>query len=175
MESDKKKIIYPYIFPGRSIEYVDESNKHMARAKEIARTSNDQSFPNASVVVCNNEILVGLPNKTPLSNSFLKNLHKKYCIRRMFGIPSGQKYWLCPGCASHENHGEYRASVALQKQFPDKIGFNLELYLWGHWWCCKPCWNKMTEVGIKKVFLLKGSEILFDINNPKNIMGKQFE
>ena len=172
---ETKTIAYPYVPEGKSIEYVHESDRFMAQAKEVARTSNDQSFPTGAVIVCDGEILTEASNKTPLSSPFLKNLHKKHCIRRMLGIPSGQKYWLCPGCASHENHGEYRAAVALQKKFPQKINSDLDLYLWGHWWCCKPCWDKMLEVGIEKVFLLEGSEVLFDINNPKNIMGKQFE
>ena len=172
---ETKNIKYPYLPEGRSIEYVDSLNQYMSRAKEVARTSNDQSFPTGAVIVSNGKIIVEASNKTPLSNNFLKNLHKKHCIRRMFGVPSGQKYWLCPGCASHENHGEYRAASLLQKKFPQKINTEIDLYLWGHWWCCKPCWDKMIEVGVKKVFLLEGSEVLFDINNPENIMGKQFE
>lgn len=172
---ETKNIKYPYLPEGKLIEYVDKSDVYISRAKEVARTSNDQSFPTGSVIVCDGEILVEASNKTPLSNSFLKNLHKKYCLRRMFGVPSGQKYWLCPGCASHENHAEYRASVALMNKIPQKANADLHLYLWGHWWCCKPCWGKMIEAGIKKVFLQKGSEILFDINNPNNIMGKQFD
>ena len=165
---------YPYISEGPTIEYVDESNPYMARAKEVARTSNDQSFPTGTVIVCEGEILAEAPNKTPLSNPFLKNFHQKHCIRRIFRIPSGKKYWLCPGCASHENHGEYRTSEMLKKKFPQKINSNLDLYLWGHWWCCKPCWDRMLEIGIKRIFLLSQSEILFDINNPNNIMGRQF-
>jgi len=176
MESkNQKNIKYPYIPEGRTIEYVDESNKYMARVKEVARTSNDQSFPNASVIVSGGEVIVEVSNKTPLSNNFLKNLHKKYCLRRIFGTPSGEKYWLCPGCASHVNHGEYRAVTELQNKHPDKINTDLHLYMWGHFWCCKPCWDKMIEAGIKRVFLLSGSEVLFDINNPQNIMGKQFD
>ena len=170
-----KNIKYPYLPEGKTIEYVDGSNSFMKRAKEVARTSNDQSFPTGAVITCDNEILTEASNKTPLSNDFLKNLHKKHCIRRMFRIPSGQKYWLCPGCATNKNHGEYRAAVALKKKFPQKVNSNLDLYLWGHWWCCKPCWDKMIEVGIKNVFLLEGSEVLFDVNNPGNIMGRQFK
>lgn len=172
---ETKTIKYPYIPEGKLIEYVDANDQYMLRAKEVARTSNDQSFPTGAVIVSDGVIIVESPNKTPLSNPFLKNLHKKYCIRRIFGIPSGQKYWMCPGCASHENHAENRACRLLIKKFPQKVNTNCNLYLWGHWWCCKPCWDKMTEAGIKRYFLMKDSEILFDINNPQNIMGKQFQ
>jgi deoxycytidylate deaminase len=173
---EAKNIKYPYLPKGRTIEYVDESNPYMARAKEVARTSKDQSFPTGAVIVCDGEVISEACSKPPLSSKKLINWHKNgFCIRRILKIPSGQKYWLCPGCAKSSNHGEYRAVIILQKKFPQKVNTNCDLYLWGHWWCCKPCWDKMIEIGIKKVFLLKDSEILFDINNPQNIMGKQFE
>lgn len=175
MQSSQRNIKYPYLPEGKSIEYVDELNKYMMRAKEIAKASNNQSFPIGSVIVCDDQILAEASNKTPISNTFLKNFHKKHCIRRILGIPSGQKYWLCPGCASYENHSEYRATVILHNKFSQKTNQNCDLYLWGHWWCCKSCWDKMLEAGIRKVFLLKESEILFNINNSKNIMNKQFE
>lgn len=172
---ETKNIKYPYLPKGKLIKYVDESNQYMARAKEMARTSNDQSFPTGAVIVCDGQILVEVFNKTYLSNLFLKNFHKKYCLRRILGIPSGQKYWACPGCASPKNHSEYRAIMALEKKFPQKINSNLDLYLWGHWWCCKNCWDVMISAGIKNIYLLQGSEILLDINNPNNIMGHQFD
>jgi hypothetical protein len=51
--------------------------------------------------------------------------------------------------------------VALKKKFPQKINTKLDLYLWGHWWCCKLCWDKMIEVGIKNVYLMEGVDKLF--------------
>ena len=172
---ETRNIEYPYLPKGKTIEYVGETNEYMKMAKEVARGSNDQSLPTGAVLVSGAVVLAKASNKTPLSNPFLKDLHKKYCVRRMLGIPSGQKYWLCPGCASHKNHAEYRTVADFQRKFGNQYYSNSELYLWGHWWCCKPCWDKMLEIGIKKVFLLEGSEILFDINNPRNIMGRQFD
>ncbi len=170
----KKEIKYPYLPAGVNILYVPESNIFMSQAKDEAKKSNDQSMPNGSVIVSDGVVVGRASNKPALSNQKLLKLHKKYCIRRMLNIPSGQKYWLCPGCASHANHGEYRAVLDVQKKNINNLK-NPELYLWGHWWCCEPCWNKMLEIGIKKVFLLEGSEILFNINNPNNIIGKQLK
>ena len=170
----KKEIIYPYLPEGREILYVPISNEYMLRAKEVARGSNDQSIPTGAVIVSDGKILAEASNKTPLSNPFLKKLHAKYCVRRMLKIPSGQKYWICPGCASHENHGEYRAVVLFQKKIT-KANSPCDLYLWGHWWCCKPCWDKMLELPVRNVYLLEGSEIFFNSTNSNNLIGKQFK
>jgi len=59
--------------------------------------------------------------------------------------------------------------LELQKQFPEKVNESCDLYLWGHWWCCESCWNKMIEINIRNIYLLKDSEILFNTNNSKNI------
>ncbi len=173
METNNK-IKYPYLPVGGIIEYVPENNKFMSMAKEEAKNSNDHSMPNGAVIVSEGEVVGQASNKNPLSSSKLIKLHKKYCIRRMLKIPSGKKYWVCPGCASHENHGEYRTVLDVIKKNRKNIR-NPELYLWGHWWCCKPCWDKMLSIGIKKVFLVENSEKLFNPKDPKNIIGKQFQ
>ena len=49
-----------------------------------------------------------------------------------------------------------------------------DLYLWGHWWCCESCWNVMISAGIRNVYLLENSEILFNKANADNIVGHQF-
>ena len=160
---ETKDIKYPYLPAGKTIFYVPENNKYMLAAKEYALThSTDRQVSTGSVIVDENgEILVSVANQSALKNKFLLDTHKNWCIRKFFKIPSGQKYWLCPGCASHKNHSEYQASMALKKKFPQKINTNLDLYLWGHWWCCKPCWDKMTEIGIRNVYLMEGVDKLF--------------
>jgi deoxycytidylate deaminase len=160
---ETKNIKYPYLPEGRTILYVAEDNKNMLAAKEFAlKYSTDKQVSTGAVVVADSgEILASAANQTPIKNKFLLDTHKNWCIRKFFKIPSGQKYWLCPGCASHKNHGEYRAVVALQKKFPNQTHVNCDLYLYGHWWCCKPCWDKMIEVGIRNVYLMQGVEKLF--------------
>ncbi len=161
METKTSK--YPYLPKNRTLLYVPEDNKYMLKAREVALIkSTDKKVPTGVVVVgADREILVTAANQSVLKNKFLLNTHKNWCIRKLFKIPSGEKYWLCPGCASHKNHGEYRAVSILEKKFPQKINSNLDLYLWGHWWCCKPCWDKMILVGIKNVYLQEGIDKLF--------------
>lgn len=160
---ETKDIKYPYLPESRIILYVPENNKYMQVAKEIAlNQSTDRKVSTGAVIVDENGIiLVSAANQSALKNKFLLNTHKNWCLRKLLKVPSGQKYWVCPGCASHKNHGEYRAITALEKKFPQKIISGLDLYLWGHWWCCKPCWDKMISVGIKNVFLMENSENLF--------------
>ena len=166
---------YPYLPDGRTIRYVPLENKFMAEAFVMWRDcSSERNHPTGAVIVMGDKIIGKGANQAALKNKKLQQIHKNgLCIRRIFKIPSGQKYWLCPGCAKNRHHAEARAvNDALSKQ-ASIVG--ADLYLYGHWWCCKPCWDKMIEAGVRDVFLLEGSEILFDINNPQNIMGKQFE
>ena len=117
---ETKDIKYPYLPKERTILYVPENNKYILAAKEFAlKHSLDRQVSTGTVIVGEDgEILVSAANQTPIKNKFLLDTHKNWCIRKLFTIPSGQKYWLCPGCASHKNHGEYQAVMALQKKFP---------------------------------------------------------
>ena len=171
METNNE-IKYPYLPEGHNIFYVDIDNTFMVQAKEVARLSNDQQQPTGAVIVFDGKVVSSASNKNPLTSARLIKLHKKYCIRHILKIPSGEKYWACPGCAGNESHAESRASKQLlQKGIPGKP---LDLYLWGHWWCCDICWNNMLKLPIENVYLLKGSEILFNAKNSNNILGHQF-
>src|SRR5680860_94763 len=106
----KKEIIYPYLPEGREILYVPIDNKFMKEAKEVARneSTDKRSSTGAVIVRVRDGVIVSKDaNKAPLTNEKLINLHKKYCMRRILNIPSGQKYWLCPGCAAGDHHAEY--------------------------------------------------------------------
>jgi deoxycytidylate deaminase len=177
METDKKNIEYPYLPEGKSILYVPSSNPFMQEAKKTAwKESTDRRFSTGAVIVSvkNNFVVSKDANKAPLTNESLINLHKKYCFRRILKIPSGQKYWVCPGCAAGDHHAEYRASKKLIKDGFDKDD-QFDLYLFGHWWACKDCWGKMLEIPIRNVYLLERSEILFNEKIEGNIIGHQFD
>lgn len=165
----KSEIQYPYLPKEQKILYVPQDNKFMLRAKEVARSSNEQQQPTGAVIVCKDEIVSEDTNVNPLSNQRLINFHKKYCIRHIFKIPSGDKYWLCPGCANKEDHAEYRAIKKLLKNKTTTGPF--DLYLWGHWWCCDVCWDSMIKLPVRNVYLLENSEILFNLKDPRHIIG----
>ncbi|MDB5259206.1 MAG: hypothetical protein JWO73_414 [Candidatus Taylorbacteria bacterium] len=154
-------INYPYLPPGRTFKYVPADNPFMQATEEVTkRLSTDMKHPTGAVVVKDGKIIASDANRSALRSLFLIRLHKTgWCVRKWLRIPSGQKYWLCPGCASHEFHAEHRVVLEMRKRGIDSNG--ADLYHWGHWWCCKPCWDKMIEAGIKDVYLLEGSEKLF--------------
>ena len=87
-------------------------------------------------------------------------------------VPTGTGYELCEGC-SYKYHSEATAIHDAQERGEDTR--DADVYLWGHWWCCKPCWKAMIEAGIKNVYLLEGSERLFNKEVPGNVIGRQFE
>jgi deoxycytidylate deaminase len=166
MQSNSKNIKYPYLPEGRTILYVPISNKYILEAKEYARShSLDKSMPNGTVLVKDGEIIGRGANGS--------NYHELHgCGRVRQNIPTGQGYELCEGCHP-KNHGEPKAIQDAIKNGKDPIG--ADVYLWGHWWCCEPCWNTMISAGIRNVYLLEGSENLFNRESPNNVIGKQFE
>ncbi len=153
--------IYPYLPEGRSIKYVSIDNIYMKEAMNIRNSlSTDMNHPTGAVVVYNGKIIGKGANQSVLKNKNLINIHKNYiCIRRILKIKSGEKYWLCPGCSSHKQHAESRAVRDALLRNNSIKGF--DLYLYGHWWCCKPCWDSMIKAGINDVYLLDDSVSMF--------------
>lgn len=160
-----KKITYPYIPAGKLIAYVPVTDPYMQAAKTHAmKFSKDAVMPTGSVVVKSGEIVGRGAN-----GSAYHETHE--CERIKRGVPTGQGYELCEGCHP-KNHSEPKAiNDALTKVTNLR---DAALYLWGHWWCCEPCWNAITSAGIDRVFLLENSEDLFNKESPRNIIGKQF-
>lgn len=154
-------------------KYTDINNPFMAQAREVARLSNDRQQPTGAVIVANGKILTSASNKNPLSSEKLISLHQKFCIRHALGVKSGTMYWMCPGCAKKEDHAESRAAkMLISEGLPD---MPVDVYLWGHWWCCDVCWKNMRKLPLGNVYLLDDSKRLFNIDNPDNILGKQFQ
>ncbi len=146
-------IEYPYLPEGKKIEYVSANNEFMVMAKKFANEfSLDKNFPTASVLVKGNEVVGMGANGS--------DYHKSHeCERVKQGIPTGQGYDLCEGCHP-KNHSENKAIAdAISK---GKEVMNADLYLWGHWWCCEPCWKSMINEGVRNVYLMEGSEKLFN-------------
>lgn len=157
---------YPYLPDGRRIEYVPADNKFMAEAKKLARKyRSNLSMPGAAVVVKDNQVI----GRGSIGNN---PAHINGCVRVKLNMPTGQGYELCDGCHPH-NHSEPSAIRDAQEHGKETKG--ADLYLWGHWWCCEPCWEAMINAGIDHVFLLENSQVLFNKEVPGNIVGKQFD
>lgn len=158
-------IAYPYIPAGEKILYVGIDNEFLLAARDYSlKNSLDKVMPTGSVIVLNGKIIGRGANGS--------NYHDKFgCERVRQNIPTGQGYELCEGCHP-KNHSEPRAIAEALKQSEDLS--KAELYLWGHWWLCEPCWNAIKSAGIKRVYLQANSEIYFNKSHPDNIVGTQY-
>lgn len=155
-------IPYPYLPEGRTILYVAAENPFMLEAGTYAKEhSLDDAVKTGSVVVFDRAVIGRGANGS--------EYHKTHeCERVKRGIPTGQGYELCEGCHP-KNHSESRAIQDATRNGHDTNG--ADLYLWGHWWCCEPCWAAIQKAGIQNVYLLEGSERLFNREDPDNILG----
>jgi deoxycytidylate deaminase len=164
----KKTLNYPFIPKGRKINYVDESNKFIQAAKKFAQENSlDENMPTGSVVVFQNKVVGRGANGS--------DYHEKHgCERVRRGIPTGEGYELCEGCHP-KNHSEPKAIKDAKKNNPDIDFGKSDLYLWGHWWACEPCWNAIDEVGIRNIHLVSDSHKHFNKQHPENIVGRQFD
>ncbi len=161
-----KNVAYPYMSKDGEFIYVPASDPYIRLAKSLAfLESLDAVMPNASVLVkCDAVIGFGANGS---------EYHKTHeCERQKRNIPTGQGYELCEGCHP-KNHSEQKAVRDAQNKGNDASG--AVLYLWGHWWCCEPCWAALIGAGVKRVCLLGGSEKFFNKGNPENIIGHQFD
>ena len=133
----------------------------MKEAEVYARAhSLDNAVKTGSVVVLAGEVIGRGANGSDYHLS-----HE--CERVRLNIPTGQGYELCEGCHP-KNHSEPRAISDAKTRAADLS--EADLYLWGHWWACEPCWNAIQEAGIRNVYLLEGSERFFNKAHPDNVL-----
>ena len=154
---------------GRVFKYVPATNEFMREARRMAEEhSTEQRHPTGAVVVKDGGIIGKGSNQAVIKNQKMQGLHnnKGLCLRRIVGVKSGEHYWLCPGCAPSTSHAEQVTVKNARKKGNETE--DADLYMWGHWWCCEPCWNAMIDLGIKDVYLLENAHILFGKKHPKN-------
>jgi deoxycytidylate deaminase len=143
----------PYLPPNRRILYVSLENQFMQAAKDTAENfSLDPSHPTGAVIVYNNQIIGRGANGSTWHE-------KNGCARKQKNIPTGQGYDLCEGCHP-KNHAEQKAIIDASEKFSANIDKS-DIYLWGHWWCCQSCWQKMIESGINNIYLVESADKLF--------------
>ena len=142
----------PYLPKVRTIKFVSQDNEYMQLAKETAISgTSDHKHPTGAVIVKNGEIL-------GKGSNYSVHHAEQGCEREKLGCPTGEGYDLCEGC-SPKYHAEPSAIRNTLELGNDPTGANL--YLWGHWWCCKDCWNAMIEAGVENVYLMEGAREQF--------------
>lgn len=138
---------YPYIAPGRTIGYVPDDNLFLQRAAALTMAMRAR-YPRAVItgaVLVKEGAIIGAGTNHPIHHSF--------CPRTAFSFPSGEGYELCPRHCHSQNHAERTAIRNTQEQNRGTNG--ADLYLYGHWWLCKPCWDEIIAAGIRDVYLAK--------------------
>lgn len=148
---------FPYLPAGREIRYVPEANQWMQTARQTSDThATDRNHPTGGVIVRDGVVIASAANQARFPHTNLAKLHDQgFCLRRALRVSSGKRYWLCPGCAPPQNHSEALAVQDARYRGMDTHG--ADFYLWGHWWCCKPCWDAMIGAGIQNVYLVEGA------------------
>jgi deoxycytidylate deaminase len=128
----------------------------MARAlTEVAameRESPEANRAAASVLVKNGKKIIAIGRN--------KSAHPTFCPRKALLSPTGQGYDLCPGFCHSDNHSESAAIAAAKASGKSPVG--TDLYLGGHWWACKPCWDAMIAAGIRNVFVAEGAKARYE-------------
>ena len=131
-------------------EYAPASHPFMQEARAEAYKSGCGSGQLGAVIVKEGRII---------SRGFnSRNREQSPCPRVQQNCPSGSGYELCPNC-TEEHHAEADAIKNAKKTSTDmKDG---ELYLFGHWWACESCWDKVRSAGITKIYLVKRAREMF--------------
>ncbi len=159
----KPSWIIPYLPEGKEILVVPADNQFMRAAEDIRNTqSTDRRHATGAVVVKDGVIIGGAANQAGFKHPKLVALHQKgWCVRMFFKVKSGTKYWLCPGCSTHKDQAESGAiRDAVSKTSVEAVK-GADVYLYGHFWCCKPCWDSMVSAGIGRVYVVDNAHDLF--------------
>lgn len=144
--------------------FVSGDNQFIEAAKQAAiNYSLTSVFPIGIVAEKDGQIIASVGN----GNGYHENNtntpgHRKGCIRRYLNderekeglekFKSGEGFELCPGCHT-DNHAEANLVKEAKKIGKYDLLNGASVYMYGHFWCCKDCWQKMLDAGIKNVYL----------------------
>lgn len=131
-------------------EYVAASHPFMQEAYKEACRSGCGSRQIGAVIVKEGIIIAHGHNG--------RDRKSEQCPRVEQNLPSGIGYEMCPHCVE-ENHVEADAIRNARLEGVDTAGG--EIYIFGHWWACEPCWGKIRAAGIKKIYLVEGAAEIF--------------
>lgn len=146
---------FPYLPKDRTILYVPLKNPYLQEAKKTAEELMTCSWWPTGAVVVKNEKVIGR------GNNWSDGEFVPPCARYLNKCETGEGYDLCVKFCKNKSfsHAEFIAVENAVKNGNDPNG--ADVYLFGHWWACKACWDKMIEHGIKNLYLLKNAREIF--------------
>ncbi|MFA5766858.1 MAG: deaminase [Candidatus Paceibacterota bacterium] len=150
MDSNNLSGVLPYLPAGRRIIYINSDNRFLKEAGKMLVQSGCVKQPTAAVIV-KNGVILGRGT----------NAGKKVsvCPREERVCRTGEGYWLCKAVCRQKGHAEVSAILDAREKGSDIRGASL--YLEGHWWVCRDCWDEIIKAGISRVFLRKDSAALY--------------
>lgn len=157
----------PYLPEGREIFEVPASNVYMARALAHVEDMDRRGANRAtySIVVLNDEIIAESENGSVHAGTF--------CPRTALRSPSGQEYEYCPDHCEFSTHSEARTSrkalIVAKERGLDLSG--AILYMAGHWWGCKPCWDAIVAANIGALCIVEGAYEKYNDNVRRAVRG----
>ena len=129
----------PYLPHGRRLVYVGREHKYAEAARAMAVQSGCVKQRTGAVIVKRGKI-VGRGN-----NSVTRV--PTHCPRET--MQTGYGYEVCSQYCGQEGHAEI---AALKDAGADVSG--ADLFLAGHHWVCRECWNAILAAGIREVFIV---------------------
>jgi deoxycytidylate deaminase len=159
---------------------VPEDNIFMQAAKAAeVKYSQTPIFPIGIVAVKGGEVVAQAGNGNGYhEKNFETPGHRKGCVRRFLnderekqGLPKfkgGEGFEFCPGCHT-DSHAEANLTKIAKENNVDLT--DADIYMYGHFWCCKPCWEKMLRAGVNDVYIVENADKFAD----KEVMAKWAE
>ena len=149
-------IKYPYLPEGKIIKYVSADNPFMVEAKKISMSTGCAKQATGAVVVKKGKII---------GRGCNAGKKVEVCPRIINNSKTGEDYHYCKDVCGQTSHSEITSINDVRSSGQDPK--DADLYLYGHWWCCKNCWDTMIEAGIKNVYLLEDSYKKFNLPTNK--------
>ncbi|KKW32847.1 MAG: hypothetical protein UY77_C0012G0014 [Candidatus Uhrbacteria bacterium GW2011_GWA2_53_10] len=152
--AQKVDIKYPYLPAGRVFKFVPETDAFMTEAKKTRETlSGDPLFPVGAVLVKDGKVVARS------GNGFSRGNHGPHvCPRIVLESPSGTGYELCQ---LHDPPGHAEPMLMKAAKEAGVNAVSADVYMYGHWWCCEPCWKAMIDGGVRDVYLLENADVEF--------------
>jgi deoxycytidylate deaminase len=141
---------YPYLPKGRTLILIKSENRFMCEATKLLESSGCRKQPTAAVVVIKGRIVGKGSNAGKLVD---------VCPRVVANCLTGTGYEFCKSVCEQVGHAEVVAIKDALSRGEDLRGASL--YLDGHWWACKSCWDEILKAGISRVYVRRDSVELY--------------
>ncbi|TAL49976.1 hypothetical protein EPN81_04200 [Patescibacteria group bacterium] len=136
---------YPYMPTGRHLKYVPVDHPFMVEAARVREElAGDPSYPVGIVMVKDGKVVARA------GNGFSRGRQVHVCPRIVLECPTGTGYDLCH---LHDDSGHAEQMVIKQVREKGIDPAGADLYLFGHWWACEPCWKTLIDAGIHDLYV----------------------